>query len=503
MRKGSKSGGCKTASHQHYKDRAKNRVDDLQGMFTDLQSARKESRSIDVAVLEEQVHQMLREWKNELNEPSPAASLQDGSLGSFSSDIYRLLHLCEEEDDATSGLAAPKPEPDAPKVGGNAGFQEGFSVNQGPQQQEFQLVDQCKGPPQQQEFQLVDQCKGPPSVVQNLGVNNLGFQSHLDYHAYDLHQDVEQNFCPGLDGTGLYGEDAMRQISGFLPSICPPPSAFLGPKCALWDCPRPSQTLDWCQDYCSSFHAALALNEGPPGMTPVLRPGGIGLKDGLLFAALSAKALGKDVGIPEWEGAATAKSPWNAPELFDLTVLEGETIREWLFFDKPRRAFESGNRKQRSLPDYNGRGWHESRKQVMNEYGGLKRSYYMDPQPRKDFEWHLYEYEINKCDACALYRLEFKLVDGKKSAKTKLTNDSVADLQKQLGRLTAEFPSENKRSVKGRTTKAISNDSVGNTYSAPIRLTPAREGFDYGTGAPYDYLVDNLNGYYLTYMHKE
>ncbi|XP_057471514.1 transcription factor VOZ1-like isoform X2 [Actinidia eriantha] len=416
-----------------------------------------------------------------------------GSLGSFSSDIYRLLHLCDEEDDATSGLAAPKPEPDAPKVGGSTGFQEGFRVNQGPQQRDFQFVDQCKG---------------PASLVHNLGVNSPGFPSHLDYHAYDLHQDVEQNFFPGLDGTSLYVEDAMRQISGILPNICPPPSAFLGPKCALWDCPRPSQPLDWCQDYCSSFHAALALNEGPPGMTPVLRPGGIGLKDGLLFAALSAKALGKDVGIPECEGAATAKSPWNAPELFDLTVLEGETIREWLFFDKPRRAFESGNRKQRSLPDYNGRGWHESRKQVMNEYGGLKRSYYMDPQPRKDFEWHLYEYEINKCDACALYRLEFKLVDGKKSAKTKLTNDSVADLQKQLGRLTAEFPSENKRSVKGRT-KATSKDGVvGNIYSAPNQMTPTSEGFDYGTSAPYDYLVDNLNGYYFdvveeTRMHKE
>uniref|UniRef100_A0A0A0L207 Uncharacterized protein n=1 Tax=Cucumis sativus TaxID=3659 RepID=A0A0A0L207_CUCSA len=38
----------------------------------------------------------------------------------------------------------------------------------------------------------------------------------------------------------------------------------------------------------------------------------------------------------------------------------------------------SDNRKQRSLPDYNGRGWHESRKLVM-EFGGQKKSY-MDPQ---------------------------------------------------------------------------------------------------------------------------
>lgn len=132
--------------------------------------------------------------------------------------------------------------------------------------------------------------------------------------------------------------------------------------------------------------------------------------------------------------------------MFDLSLLEGETIREWLFFDRPRRAFESGNRKQRSLPDYSGRGWHESRKQVMKEYGGQKRSYYMDPQPVGCFEWHLFEYEIFNSGACALYRLELKFVDGstppkgKKSPKGRVTNDSLADLQKKMGRLTAEVP---------------------------------------------------------------
>lgn len=186
-------------------------------------------------------------------------------------------------------------------------------------------------------------------------------------------------------------------------------------------------------------------------------------------------------------------------ELFDLSVLEGETIREWLFFDKPRRAFESGNRKQRSLPDYSGRGWHESRKQVMNEFGGLKRSYYMDPQPLNNIEWHLYEYEINKCDACALYRLELKLVDGKKSSKGKLTNDSVADLQKQMGRLSAEFPSpDSKRAVKGRAKINAKVGVGGNVYTTANRVASTNGAFGYGLGAPYDYLVDNMNGYYLT-----
>ena len=111
MKKVSKT-SCKSVSHRLFKDKAKNRVDDLQLMFLDLQFARKESRTVDAAVLEEQVHQMLREWKAELNEPSPASSLQQGgSLGSFSTDICRLLQLCEEEDDASSPLAAPKPEP--------------------------------------------------------------------------------------------------------------------------------------------------------------------------------------------------------------------------------------------------------------------------------------------------------------------------------------------------------------------------------------------------------
>lgn len=474
MGKGTK---CKSGSHQIFKDRAKNRVDDLHGMFTDLQSARKESRSIDVAVLEEQVNQMLKEWKNELNEPSPASSLQQGaSVGPFSPDISRLLQLCDEEDDATSGLAAPKPDPENQL--------NSFTVNHTSQEQNFQLVDQHKGSPS--------------------GVN-----TQVDYFSFDLPEDFEQNFFVGIDGMGLSRgqEDTSSQMTTFLPTLSPPPSAFLGPKCALWDCPRPAQgwcsdrpVQGWYPDYCSSLHAAIAQNEGRFGMTPVIRPKGIELKDTLLFAALSAKAQGKDVGVPECAGAATAKSPWNAPELFDLSVFEGETIREWLFFDKPRRAFESGNRKQRSLPDYNGRGWHESRKQVINESGWLKRSYYMDPQPMKFLEWHLYEYEISKCDACALYRLELKLVDGKKSPKGKIANDSVADLQKQMGRLTADNNNiknnnYNKRNGKGRG-KGNLKDNNGGAAVYPMAVN---DGVDYGgNDAPFNYLVDDVGGYYVT-----
>lgn len=182
----------------------------------------------------------------------------------------------------------------------------GYVVNQGQQDHSFPFVDQCKG---------------SPTGVHSMVVNNLEGAGNLDYHQYDLSQNFESNFYAGFDSTDLCVEGGAPHVSGYLPSICPPPSAFLGPKCALWDCPRPAQGgLDLCQNYCSSFHHALALNEGPPGTGPVLRPGGIGLKDGLLFAALSAKAQGKDVGIPECEGAATAKSPWNAPGKLTVVV---------------------------------------------------------------------------------------------------------------------------------------------------------------------------------------
>lgn len=178
---------------------------------------------------------------------------------------------------------------------------QGFSVDQGQQDHGFPFVGECKN---------------LSPEIRDVAVNSLDGATHLDYTQFDMHQDFEHNFYTSLNGAGLSGEDAIPHVSSYLPSICPPPSAFLGPKCALWDCPRPAHGMDWCQDYCSSFHAALALNEGPPGMGPVLRPGGIGLKDALLFAALSAKAQGKDVGIPECEGAATAKSPWKAPGRF-------------------------------------------------------------------------------------------------------------------------------------------------------------------------------------------
>ncbi|KAI3941719.1 hypothetical protein MKX01_018309 [Papaver californicum] len=279
-------------------------------------------------------------------------------------------------------------------------------MNQVPQEHGYELYDQGVG-----------QHRESPSVMQP----NM-FSNFEAFDEFDLDQ-FDRNLSIDFDGTEQCGEDAVQSSLHAGPNMCFPTSGISGPKCALWDCTRDLN----------------AMEEGAPGMTPIVRPG-IDLKDGPLLAALKAKVHGKDVGIPECEGAATTKCPWKAPELLDCSLGDGETIRERLFFYKPQRAFESGTRKKRSLPDYSGRGWHESRKQQMMEFDGLKRSYYMDPQPPEGFDLHLFEYEISNCDVCALYRLEFKVVDGKKkSPKVKVTNDDpVAHLQKQMGKLTAD-----------------------------------------------------------------
>ncbi|KAK9664245.1 hypothetical protein RND81_14G028300 [Saponaria officinalis] len=497
---GKSSKNAAVACHRTLKGQAKNRVQHLQLIINELQLARKQSRDGDIAKLEEQVNEVLREWKTELDEPTPASSLNGESLGSLE-QFNSMLQYFDIEDDATSPLAGP---PTMMVGNGNehghvlgvtecSGDKQVYYLNHTSEQHEFQRLQSELHVPQQHDFQNFvnhvsphhefhgfenhsleqhdfqgfEHCNGAPdvqgTVVNNIGasgLNNLVANNLNMSNQLNVHQNFDNEVFLSASDIGQWGRlDDLSDFSDVLPNVNLQPSAFLGPKCALWDCARPAQVSEICNNYCSSFHAELARKECPPGTGPVLRPGGIGLKDGPLILALRSKIQGNDVGIPECPGAASTKSPWNDPELFDISILEGEKIREWLFFDKPRRAFETGNRKQRSLPDHEGRGWHESRKLPLNEYGGRKRSYYADPQPQKDFDWHLYEYEVDSCDAFALYRLELKAAGDKKSPKlkvaeekkkkspnTKSTTDPLLDLQKQMHRLTAVVSTEDKPS---------------------------------------------------------
>ncbi|KAG2309493.1 hypothetical protein Bca52824_029241 [Brassica carinata] len=409
---------CVSSSHQNLVEK----LIQLQERFSHLQAARKEGRLGDHAFLEAQISQNLREWQAELTAPSPESSLLGGSMSHVSEEIARLLKLNDEEDDATSSLkehAAPKPDgfdqslcpqehlewADEPfcqspfNVNFSSGFEDAVNNTQ-PHDQQLHFA-----------FQEFDPSINTAPDFHGQKLTSLDITSQLDYHLSEVRQEFNSSPSVKLDVS-----DASENYTEFTTPQSvrvPPPSAFLGPKCALWDCTRPAHGSDWYLDYCNN----------------------------LLIDALRGKTLGKNVGIPVCEGAVNTKCPWNAAELFHLELVEGETIREWLFFDKPRRAYDSGNRKQRSLPDYSGRGWHESRKQLMKEQEGQKRSYYMDPQPPGLFEWHLFEYQINESDVCALYRLELKLTNGKKSPKGRVAKDPLADLQKKMekmGQLTPE-----------------------------------------------------------------
>lgn len=500
---GSGTGKGPRSSSRQFRDRAKTRVDDLQEIFSGLQSARKESRSADAAVLEEQVHQMLREWRAELNVASPASSLQNSqgnnrAVSDPPSETLRMLQLAvEEEDDATSKLMIPRlPLVMQPSRQSHGLGQNDQNLNPDLQVQGSPVAGGATAPQQSLGQGMQGDCAGEVSDVANAlfheqmyyidhelsiddflhgsnpdSLSNLQGIGQLEHQQFNLPLDLElPNSYIDANNSVQNTGDVLFHMSDLLTTMCPSPSQYLGPKCALWDCGRPVRGSEECQDYCNPYHAGLALNDdGLQGTRPVMRPRGIDLKDGPLFDALCAKVQGKNVGIPVCEGAATSKSPWNAPELFDLSLLEGESLREWLFFDRPRRAFESGNRKQRSLPDYGGRGWHESRKQVMKDFGGQKKSYYMDPQPSSNYEWHLFEYEINDSNALALYRLEFKSSDAKRSVKSKLASSSLNEIQQQMVKLSADSPVDNKRAARSKT-KANQKDSNANTY--PTRNTP-------------------------------
>ncbi|PQQ04564.1 transcription factor VOZ1 [Prunus yedoensis var. nudiflora] len=134
--------------------------------------------------------------------------------------LCRLLQLCEEEDDATSPLAAPKPEPNDQnlQVGESLVFHEGFTVNQGQHELGFPLADQCKS---------------SPSGVRNAAANNLEGANHLDYHQFELHQEFEHNFYTCFNSTALSGEDALPHVSTYLPVFALHPLLSWAQRCTL------------------------------------------------------------------------------------------------------------------------------------------------------------------------------------------------------------------------------------------------------------------------------
>jgi hypothetical protein len=112
----------------------------------------------------------------------------------------------------------------------------------------------------------------------------------------------------------------------------------------------------------------------------------------------------------------------------------------------------------------------------------------MDPQPSNSYEWHLYEYEINECDAFALYRLELKSSHAKKIAKSKLACNPMNEIQQQMVRLSADSPVDTKRTARSRT-KANPIDANTNIYSVPNSAVQANVPNAYQPGSQVDQMT--------------
>ncbi|KAI3877838.1 hypothetical protein MKX03_022561 [Papaver bracteatum] len=198
---------------------------------------------------------MLREWKDELDEPSPAFSslLGGASLGgTFSiAELCRLLEHCDEEDDAINALKEidnPNPESqalEAPSldvgtfagdINSNLFHDDSYFMNPVPQEHGYELYDQGVG-----------QHGESPSVMHPNMFNNYEAFNEFDLDQFDLHQKFDHNLSIDFDGTKKCGEDAGQSSSQAGPNMRFPTSGISGPKCALWDCTRRAQGSEWLE----------------------------------------------------------------------------------------------------------------------------------------------------------------------------------------------------------------------------------------------------------------
>jgi hypothetical protein len=93
-------------------------------------------------------------------------------------------------------------------------------------------------------------------------------------------------------------------------SIFPPSIVFLNPKCALWDCPIPTQGSNERLVYCSQFWWRIGTEWRCSRHVPHIEAKWDWFK-GYSFAALTSYVNGWAISILELHGVATSKMPWN------------------------------------------------------------------------------------------------------------------------------------------------------------------------------------------------
>ncbi|GJS90065.1 transcription factor VOZ1-like protein isoform X1 [Tanacetum coccineum] len=271
--------------------------------------------------------------------PDGRDTTKTGSSLGFSS----LERLLDEEDDATSGLTPLKADLDPHETGQSASLYEDligqYNVDtSGVATVEENLLE-ITGPPPPSAF-LGPKCalwycprlaQGGwcPDYCRRLHAGNAqteGMSGMIPIQWVTICSNASYNIFMMMDDRLLDEED--EATSGLTPLKADIDPNETGQSASLYKDLIGQYNIDtsgvatilikhaqggWCPDYCSSLHVVNAQTEGMSGMIPVERLKSIELNDNLLISALSAKTQGKNVGVPECEGAATAKSPWNAP----------------------------------------------------------------------------------------------------------------------------------------------------------------------------------------------
>jgi hypothetical protein len=89
----------------------------------------------------------------------------------------------------------------------------------------------------------------------NLDVlNNLEGIVQLEYPQLNLSQELAPNVYIDMSYCGQSARGVLLHMTDLFTTMTSTPSAFLKPKCALWDCPRPDVGSERWHDYCSMYH---------------------------------------------------------------------------------------------------------------------------------------------------------------------------------------------------------------------------------------------------------
>ncbi|KAG6489978.1 hypothetical protein ZIOFF_051260 [Zingiber officinale] len=135
-----------------------------------------------------------------------------------------------------------------------------------------------------------------PRGPQNAAVTCLQKANHFDYQQYNLQQERMSFMLTARNSTDQNEPDVFSHVRCVADYTTPTFCIFEAEVCPL-GLSKTCSHFQMVPRLLQKIHASRVINEGAPGMAPVLHRGGIDLKDGPLFSALGIRYLGKMSGF--------------------------------------------------------------------------------------------------------------------------------------------------------------------------------------------------------------